>query len=403
MSRAATAAKPRGVPPQPGEVVAAVRAVMPAAAASVALHEPEFAGNEWAYVKECLDTGWVSSVGKYVDRFEAMLCEFTGAAHAVATVNGTAALHACLLLVGVRPGDEVLVPTLTFIATANAVAYTGATAHFVDSEPRTLGVDADKLEAYLRESAEVCGGVCRNRRTGAVIRALVAMHTFGHPAEIDALLELCARWRIVLVEDAAESLGSWYRERHTGTFGKVAALSFNGNKTITTGGGGALLTNDPEIGRRAKHITTTARVAHRWSFLHDEVGYNYRLPNLNAALGCAQLERLPDFLQRKRSLAVRYHEAFRDVLGVSVMHEPPECRSNYWLNALLLHEPDESSRDALLEALNGAGLMARPIWTLMHRLPMFAQCPRMALDEAERLELRIVNLPSSPALAAAHG
>jgi perosamine synthetase len=386
----------------PEAVVAAARSVVSAHDSPVALHEPEFRGNEWAYVKECIDTGWVSSVGKYVDRFESMLCDFTGAACAVATVNGTAALHVCLELVGVKRGDEVLVPSFTFIATANAVAYTGATSHFVDSEDRTLGVDPVKLDDYLRENAEARDGLCRNRRTGAVIRALVPMHTFGHPVQLDALAGVCERWNIALVEDAAESLGSWYRDRHTGTFGKVAALSFNGNKVVTTGGGGAILSNDPELGKRAKHITTTARVPHRWSFIHDEVAYNYRLPNLNAALGCAQLERLPDFLRRKRVLAQRYIDAFREVSGVAVMHEPEGCLSNYWLNAILLDKPDPARRDAVLAALNDAGMAARPAWTLMHRLPMFAGYPRMDVSTADALADRIINLPSSPALAETH-
>jgi perosamine synthetase len=375
-----------------------VRAALPAAVEKPALHEPEFRGKEWEYVKECLDTGWVSSVGKYVDRFEDMLVACTGAKHAIATVNGTAALHMCLQLVGVRAGDEVLIPSLTFIATANAVSYAGATPHFVDSEVRTLGVDAAKLDGYLKDIAEIRDSTCVNRRTGAVIRALVPMHTFGHPADLDALAVLCDRWCIALVEDAAESLGSLYKNRHTGTFGRVSALSFNGNKVVTTGGGGAILTNDPEIGKLAKHITTTARVPHRWSFNHDQVGYNYRMPNLNAALGCAQLEQLPGFIERKRRLAVRYLDVFRGIPGVTMMHEPESCRSNYWLNALLLDRPDETTRDAVLEALNEAGIMARPVWTLMHRLPMHAVCPRMDLSIAESLERRIVNLPSSPFL-----
>jgi perosamine synthetase len=328
-----------------------------------------------------------------------MLHDFTGAAHAVATINGTAALHICLQLVGVQRGDEVLIPTLTFIATANAVSYTGATPHFVDSEARTLGVDATKLEAYLREIAEIRDDSCRNRRTGAVIRALMPMHTFGHPVDLDAVIELCTRWHLALVEDAAESLGSWYHGRHTGNFGRAAGLSFNGNKIVTTGGGGAILTNDCDIGKLAKHLTTTARVAHHWSFIHDQVGYNYRLPNLNAALGCAQIERLPDFLARKRRLAERYIEAFRDVSGVTVMREPDNCLSNYWLNALLLDHADRTARDAILTALNDMGLMVRPVWTLMHWLPMYANCPRMDLSCAEALEQRIVNVPSSPFLA----
>ena len=384
----------------PQEIVAAVRAAISASGDGVALHEPEFRGNEWLYVKECLDTGWVSSAGKYVERFEAMLRDYTGAAHAVATVNGTAALQVCLQLAGVQPGDEVLTPTLTFIATANAVNYAGAVPHFVDSEARTLGIDFAKLDAHLREIAEVREGLCRNRHTGAAIRALLPMHTFGHPVDLDAAVELCARWHLRLVEDAAESLGSTYRGRHTGTFGCAAALSFNGNKVVTTGGGGAILTNDSALGKRAKHVTTTARIAHRWSFIHDEVGYNYRLPNLNAALGCAQLERLPDFLLRKRRLAERYFAAFRNMAGVAVFREPENCVSNYWLNAVLLDRTDQEVLEAVLQSLNDAGILARPVWTLMHRLPMFVACPRMDLSCAESLEQRVVNLPSSPALAA---
>jgi perosamine synthetase len=390
---------PSSVQPVVQAVLEATRRVVPARAGSVALHEPEFRGNEWAYLRECLDTGWVSSVGKFVDRFEAMLVEATGAKHAIAVVNGTAALHACLLLAGVQRHDEVLIPTLTFIATANAVSYIGAVPHFVDSTTRTLGVDAEKLEAHLRAIAEVRDGACRNRATDAVIRALVPMHTFGHPADLDELAALCERWKLVLVEDAAESLGSRYKGRHTGTVGRVAALSFNGNKPVTTGGGGAILTDDPALAKRAKHLTTTARVAHRWSFLHDEVGYNYRLPNLNAALGCAQLERFPDILARKRRLATRYIESFRDVRGATIAAEPAGTQSNYWLVTLLLVQPDLALRDALLDTLNAEGLMARPVWTLMHRLPMYAASPRMDLSGAEALDARIVNLPSSPSLA----
>lgn len=381
-------------------VLSAVRAVLPAGNGKVALHEPEFAGNEWRYIKECLDTGWVSSVGSYVDRFEGMLADVTGTAYAVATVNGTAALHVCLQLVDVRRGDEVIVPALTFIATANAVSYLGATPHFADSEPGTLGIDPRKLSEHLTEVAEIRDGLCINTRTGAVIRAVVPMHTFGHPMDLDGLMEVCGRWHLALIEDAAEALGSYYNGRHAGAFGRVAALSFNGNKLVTTGGGGAIVTNDQVLARRAKHLTTTARVAHRWSFIHDQVGYNYRLPNLNAALGCAQLEQLPGFVSRKRTLAQRYVEAFSGMRGAGIFVEPPGTRSNYWLNTLLLDEADAMLRDAVLDALNEAGLMARPVWTLMHELPMFTACPRMDLSCAEDLQARIVNLPSSARLAA---
>jgi perosamine synthetase len=377
-------------------IVQAVREVLGPAESPISLHEPEFRGREWDYVKECLDTGWVSSVGAFVDRIERDLADYTGAARAVATANGTAALHVCLILAGVDAGDEVLLPALTFIATANAVSYCGATPHFVDSETVSLGVDAAALEDHLRSVAELRGEQCFNRLTGARIPALVVMHAFGHPADLDALAEVAARWRLVLIEDAAESLGSSYKGRHTGSHGRLSALSFNGNKLVTTGGGGAILTHDEELGRRAKHLTTTARVAHRWSFLHDEVGYNYRMPNLNAALGCAQLERLPDVLARKRELAARYAAAFQRSAGAAFLSEPPETQSNYWLNTVVLNDP--ALRDETLQALNDAGYLSRPIWTLMHHLPMYANCPRADLSVAEAMERRVINLPSSPSL-----
>ena len=381
------------------QVVNAVRAVV--GPGKVALHEPTFAGNEWLYLKECLDSTFVSSVGKFVDRFEADLAAFTGAKYAVAVVNGTAALHIAMQLAGVKTGDEVLIPALTFVATANAVTYCGATPHFVDSEERTLGIDATKLRDYLLGQTEQRNGMCVNRCTGNVIRALVPMHTFGHPADLEGLLSVTRDFNIALVEDAAESLGSFYDGRHTGTFGLMGTLSFNGNKTITTGGGGAILTNDPELARRTKHLTTTAKVPHRWDYVHDEIAYNYRLPNLNAALGCAQLELLPDMLTAKRTLFQRYQAAFASVAGVKLMAEPTQCRSNYWLQTLVL-DPDQSyQRNALLEATNSAGIMTRPVWTLMHTLASFVQCPRMDLRGAELLAQRLINIPSSPSLVSA--
>ena len=359
------------------------------------LHEPRFAGNEWAYVKDCLDSTFVSSVGKFVDRFEADLAAYTGAARAIAVVNGTAALQVALQLVGVQRGDEVLAPTLSFVATANAISYCGATPHFVDSEERTLGVDPAALREYLRDVADLRGGQCVNRATGRVLRALVPMHTFGHPVDIDGLLAVAHDFHLALVEDAAESLGSTFHGRHTGTFGRLGTLSFNGNKTITTGGGGAILTNDPDLGKRAKHLTTTAKVPHRWQFLHDEIGYNYRLPNLNAALGCAQLEQLPEMLDAKRALYKKYRAAFADLRLARLVAEPDSCQSNYWLQTLLLDPAVADQRDAILTATNDAGLMTRPAWTLMHRLPAFRDCPAMPLPVAESLERRIVNIPSS--------
>lgn len=290
-------------------------------------------------------------------------------------------------------------PSLTFIATVNAISYQGATPHFVDSERTSLGVDAAALERHLERIAELRDGLCRNRTTGAVIRALVVTHIFGHAADLDALNRVCARWNLRLIEDAAEALGTFYHGRHVGSDSMLAALSFNGNKVMTTGGGGAILTNDPELARRAKHLTTVARVAHRWNFIHDEIGYNYRMPNLNAALGCAQLERVPDMLARKRRLADSYRAAFAPLNSVSFLDEPDYGRSNFWLNAIVLEGVTLEQREALLAALNDANYQCRPIWTLIHRLPMYASCPRAALDTAEAMEREVINIPSSANLA----
>ena len=378
------------------DIVSAIKSVV--GDGPLALHEPRFNGNEWVYLKECLDSTFVSSVGKFVDRFEDDLANFTGAKRAVAVVNGTAALHVALLLAGVKASDEVLLPALTFIATANAVAYCQATPHFIDSEERSFGMDAVALREYLSTIAEIRINQCINRSTGRVIRAMVPMHTFGHPVDIDALLAIAHDFHLQLIEDAAESLGSTVGGQHTGTFGLMGTLSFNGNKTITTGGGGAILTNDVELGKRAKHITTTAKLPHRWNFVHDEVGYNYRLPNLNAALGCAQLEQLPGFLRDKRRLFDQYQAAFANVPGVHLVAEPTGCSSNYWLQTLLLDAAHAEQRDAVLAATNDAGLMTRPIWALMNRLPMYANAPRAPLPVAESLEQRVINIPSSAGL-----
>lgn len=374
-------------------IVEAVRTVV--GPGPVALHEPRFGGNEWAYVKECLDSTFVSSVGKFVDRFEAELAAFTGAKYAVAVVNGTAALHIALQLAGVQSNDEVLIPALTFIATANAVSYCGAIPHLADSGENDLGLDPRALRDYLRATTEIRSQQCVNRATGRVIRSIVPMHAFGHPVDIDGIVSVARDFHLSLVEDAAESLGSTVHGRHTGTFGLLGTLSFNGNKTITTGGGGAIITNDAELARRAKHLTTTAKVAHRWEYRHDEIGYNYRMPNINAALGCAQLEQLPGFLRAKRRLFERYAAAFADLHAVRLIAEPQGCRSNYWLQTLLLNASGASERDSILAATNDAGLMTRPTWTLMHRLVPYRLCPRMPLPVAESLEARLINLPSS--------
>jgi perosamine synthetase len=384
-------------------ILNAVRTVTGEREGFVPLHEPEFAGNEAAYVADCIETGWVSSVGSYVDRIERDLAEFCGTSHVVAVVNGTAALHISLLLAGVERGDEVLMPTLTFIATANATSYAGGVPHFVDSEAESLGVDPDKLDAHLETIAERREDGCYNRVTGRRIAALIVMHAFGHPARLDQLVALSEKWGIRLVEDAAESLGSSYRGTHTGNFGLVSALSFNGNKVMTTGGGGAILTNDPALAQRAKHLTTTARVPDRWNFVHDEIGFNYRMPNINAALGCAQLEQVPGMLARKRRLAERYAAAFDAIDGVDFLREPGGTISNYWLCTLLLDADNADRHQELLGVLNDADLMARPVWTLMHRLPMFANGPRADLSCAEDLASRIVNVPSSPNLVGPAG
>jgi perosamine synthetase len=375
------------------KVIAAIQRVIGDEGAS--LHEPRFEGNEWVYLKECLDSTFVSSVGKFVDRFEADLVDYTGAKYAIAVVNGTAALHIALKLSGVTSGDEVLLPALTFVATANAVTYCNAVPHFVDSEYDSLGIDSTKLREYLVNHTERRAGQCVNKLTGRVIRAIVPMHTFGHPSDLDGLLALARDFNIVLVEDAAESLGSTYKSRHTGTFGRFGTLSFNGNKTITTGGGGALLTNDPELALHAKHVTTTAKIQHLWDFNHDEVGYNYRMPNINAALGCAQLEKLPDKLLGKRNLFSRYEKAFSCIDGISLISEPSGCQSNFWLQTLMLDEGFASQRDIILKATNKAGLMTRPAWILMSKLAPFRDCPRMNLDVAESLSQRLINIPSS--------
>lgn len=359
------------------------------------LHTPIFGGREWEYVKECIDTGWVSSVGSYVDRFEVELAAYTGVRRAVATVNGTAALHVSLLLAGVERDDEVILPALTFVATANAISYCGAVPHFADSSSDTLGLDPDALDAVLREIVERDGSRAVNRQTGRKVSAIVPVHTFGHPCRIDAICEVGAKYGIPVVEDAAESLGSYFQDRHTGGFGKVSALSFNGNKILTTGGGGAILTNDDALADRAKHLTTTAKKPHAWDYVHDEVGFNYRMPNVNAAIGCAQLEQLQGFLRLKRELHKRYQKSFKDVDGVSIFSEPTDCQSNYWLQTLVLDEQLADQRNQILSALNNAGFGARPCWNLLSELPMYRDCPSMSVSVAQSLVSRMISLPSN--------
>ena len=383
------------------QVVDAIRSVV--GSDSAVLHEPRFNGNEWNFLKDCLDTTFVSSVGKYVDRFESDLVAFTGAKHVVALVNGTSALHVALKLAGVKPGDEVLIPALTFVATANAVSYCGATPHFVDSEERTLGIDSQALREYLQSISDIHNGQCINKSTNRVIRAVVPVHIFGHPVDIEGVLGVARDFHLSMVEDATESLGSTYQGQHMGTFGLVNALSFNGNKTITTGGGGAITTNDPVLAKWAKHLTTTAKVPHRWEYKHDAIGYNYRMPNINAAIGCAQLEQLCGFLKSKRKLFELYKVAFSSVSGVKIVSEPADCKSNYWLQTLILDENIADQKDDILAETNNAGIMTRPAWLLLYRQVPFLGCPKMALPIAESLERRLINLPSSAHLKSGGG
>jgi len=360
----------------------------------VPLHEPTFNDKEVEYVTDCIKTGWVSSVGSYVTRFEEDLAKFVGVKRAVAVVNGTAALHIALKVAGVEVNDEVLMPSLTFIATANAVSYLQAIPHFVDVERNTLGVDAIALRNYLEEISEVRNSELFNKQTNRRIKALVPMHTFGHPVALDELIKLCEELNLVLVEDAAESLGSYYKGKHTGSFGKVNAMSFNGNKIITTGGGGAILTNDEKLADYAKHLTTTAKVPHKWDYVHDEIGYNYRMPNINAALGCAQLEKMPSFIRQKRNLTEKYMQIVSKTKGVQLFNEPVDCISNYWLQTLTFD--DSHHRDEILAFLNDNGVMSRPIWTPLHKLRMYQNCPKADLSVTEQLNQSIINIPSTP-------
>ena len=362
----------------------------------VPLSVPLFAGNEKKYLEECIDTTFVSSVGPFVDRFEKDIASYTGAARAVVCVSGTNALHMSLLLSGVERDDEVLTQALTFIATCNAISYIGAHPVFLDVDRETLGLSPSAVRAWLENNAELREDGCYNRRTGRRGKACVPMHTFGHPVRIKELVTICEKWHIQVVEDAAESIGSLYEGQHTGTFAPIGALSFNGNKTITTGGGGMLLFQDAAVGEHAKHLTTQAKIPHRWEFRHDEVGYNYRMPNINAALGCAQLENLDRYIESKRGIAAAYARFFQDMPGVQFFTEPKGCRSNYWLNAIILE--DRAARDEFLEFSNDHGVMTRPVWELMNRLPMFEHCENDGLANSIWLADRIVNIPSSPKL-----
>lgn len=358
----------------------------------IPLHRPVFEGNERSYLTDTIDSNFVSSVGKRVTEFERKVAEFIGSRRAVATVNGTAALHIALLLGGVRPGDEVISQSLTFVATCNAIKYAHATPVFVDVDEDTMGMSPLALRRWLESNSHKECGTTVNSKTGARIAACIPMHTFGLPCRIAAISEVCAEFNVPLIEDAAESLGSYVGARHTGTFGKLATLSFNGNKVITTGGGGMIVTEDEDLAERAKHITTTAKVPHAWEFVHDEVGYNYRMPNLNAALGCAQMEKLPAMLDIKADIAARY-QAFCAEHELFFIEPSVGTQTNHWLNAIRLE--DRNARDAFLEYTNGRGVMTRPIWTPMNELNAFSDCQHDGLETSLWLADRVVNLPSS--------
>ena len=358
----------------------------------VPLHAPRFIGKEKRYLCDCIDSTYVSYIGKYVNRFEEMIVEYTGARYAVAIVNGTCALHIALKLAGVQLGDEVITQPLSFVATANSIAHCGAKPVFLDVERETLGLDPAALKSFLQVHTRIKRKTCYNKATGKRIAACVPMHTFGHPCRVDEIADICERYNISLIEDAAESLGSIYKSRHTGTFGLFGIYSFNGNKTVTCGGGGAIVTNDETLAKKAKHITTTAKLPHPYEYVHDMTGYNYRLPNLNAALACAQLEQLNSFIENKRELAGTY-KIFFESLGIPFVHEPANSRSNYWLNAIIL--PDRETRDEFFKATNEAGVMTRPVWRILNKLEMYKNCQTDELKNAQWLEDRVVSIPSS--------
>jgi perosamine synthetase len=358
----------------------------------IPLHEPKFIGNEKQYLNECIDSTFVSSVGKFVDEFEQKISDYTGAKYAIATSNGTSALHISLLLANVEQNDEVITQPLTFVATCNAISYCGAQPIFIDVDIDTMGLSPSVLKDFFENNTSVKNQQCVNNKTRKVIKACVPMHTFGHPCRIDEIKEICDKYHVFLIEDAAESVGSIYKGGHTGTFGQVGVMSFNGNKIITAGGGGCIITNDKTLAEKAKYLTTTAKVPHKWGFYHDMIGYNYRMPNLNAALLVAQLEKLDTFLDSKRELADVYNEFFNST-GCKFVTESADCKSNYWLNSIILQ--DKQQRDEFLDETNSSGIMTRPIWTLMNKLPMFEYAQCSDLTNSEWLEDRVVNIPSS--------
>ena len=356
----------------------------------IPLHEPRFRGNEKKYLNECIDSTFVSSVGKFVDMFEKKLCGVVGSKHCVATINGTSALHVALLTCGVKSGDGVITQALTFVATANAINYCGAKPVFVDVSKKTMGLSPKALKHFLEKNCEVKNSTCRVKKTNQPIRACVVMHTFGHPCEVDKIAKICKKWHIKLIEDGAESLGSFYKNKHTCRFGDVGIFSFNGNKIITGGNGGAIVTDDEDLAKKAKHLTTTAKVPHKWEYVHDEVGYNYRLSNLNASLLVAQLEELESFLTSKRELAKKYKKFFKTIDGVEFIDEPKNSKSNFWLNAILV-----KNRNKVLEELNKNNIMSRPVWKLLSELEIYKECQKDSLKNSKYFAKYVVNIPSS--------
>jgi aminotransferase in exopolysaccharide biosynthesis len=362
---------------------------------STSLHEPFFDGNEKKFLIDCIDSTYVSSNGEYLEKFADALVDFTGAKYVSLVVNGTSALHMALKIGGVNEGDEVLIPSFTFVATANAVSYCNAIPHFIDINESDLGIDVFKLRHYLIENTHIKSGICINKHTDRVIKAIVPMHTFGHPSDLLNIQSICEEFSLVMIEDAAESLGSFYDEKHTGTFGKLGVISFNGNKIITTGGGGAILTNCEDTHSKIRHITTTSKIKHEWEYHHDIIGYNYRMPNLNASLGCAQIEQLPNFLNSKRELFNLYLDKFKEIRGVSLFKEPKKTKSNYWLQTLVLDKNSPDQLEDILRVTNHAGFQTRPAWNLLNYMKPFSKNPSMDLTNSISLRNRVINIPSS--------
>lgn len=357
----------------------------------ISLHEPVFKGNELKYVTECINSTFVSTVGKFVDQFEKAVCDYTGAGFAIATTNGTSALHLSLVAAGVDVNDEVITQNITFIATVNAISYCKAVPVLIDCDEDNLGLSPSALSNFLKENAEIKNGICFNKKINRKIKACIPMHVFGHPVKIEEIVEICAEWKIMLIEDAAESLGSFFKGKHTGNFGQMGTLSFNGNKVVTCGGGGMVITNDTILAKKLKHLSTTARVAHQWEFIHDEIGYNYRLPNINAALGLAQIEMLPKFIDNKRSTAQKYRDFFKSA-GLQFLDEVSDSKANFWLNAVILK--DRKTRDEFLTATNKEGVMTRPLWSLISDLPIYNHSVKTTFKNSEYYRDRLVNIPS---------